>query len=108
VAAVKKALEARETGKAGFAKAKDLPAATAPLEQKIQSLEQSLQKQSSMLPIYVAIWVVVGLAAGCAVMWVVFRRKSPPQSSATTQLYGEAGQHHISCGNEITHTQCLL
>jgi len=81
-AAAKKALEARESAEAGLTKAKELPAATIPLEERVRSLEQEnrslqdeLERTRSMLPIYIVIGVVVGLAIGCAVMWVVLKRK---------------------------------
>jgi len=74
--AVKKALEASESGRASFAKAKDLPAATVPLEQKIQ-------KQSSESLVYIAVTASAGLATGCAITWIMLkRRRVPPVPTA--------------------------
>lgn len=81
--AVGKALEARKSAKEALANAKDLPDATVPLEENVQSLEQekhSLQRElenaRSMSAIYVIVGVVVGIAIGCAIMWFVLKRRS--------------------------------
>jgi len=83
VLAVKKALDARESARAALAGAGDLVLATTPLQEKIRSLEQerqSLEAQirnmQSMLPIYVAVGIMAGVGAGCAIMWVILRKKT--------------------------------
>ncbi len=52
--------------------------AYAQLQEEKQSLLSELQKTQSMLPIYAIISLVVGMAVGCALMWVVLRRKKTP------------------------------
>jgi len=104
VAAVKKALEARESAKSGFSKAKDLPSATAPLEERIQSLQAQLDNMRTMLPIYVILALVSGVAAGFAVPHFVLARRTHREGPAQVETGPptKTRRHCITCGNEIS------
>lgn len=99
--AVKRALEARESSKAVFEKARELPAATVPLMQKISELEDDLARTRSQLPMYLVTGLGVGLGVAVVVFLVMRRQVRRGEESGKTRPYAEALHRCSSCGNEI-------
>jgi len=106
--ALKRGLEAREGSKAGAGKARELPAATAPLEQKIAELESNLTRTRSelaatkgQLPLYLTAGLGTGLVIAVVVFLAMRRQVGRAKESAKTRLYSQPLRRCGSCGNEI-------
>ena len=104
--AVKAATEAKARANMAFDNAVKLPLATQPLQEEIQTLKNEINQ----LRMYIIITLVVGVAAGSAVAYLVLARRihrkevpGLPAQRVETNLkpLTKPRRHCSTCGNEI-------
>jgi len=111
--ALAKALEALEAADLADDSARELPQATAPLEQEIQSLRENVQgltsqvsKLNFLMQVYAIVGTSMGLMFGAFIMWAIYRRRIVSKKIPT----GVQTKRCLYCGAQMPKDDiyCLI
>jgi len=116
IEALTRALEASETADLAKDGARKLPEATAPLEQEIQTLQESVSSLTGevsrlnfLIQVYVIAGICTGLGVGALIMWAMLRRRVVLKKIPAQVLAAET-KHCLYCGAQMPKDDiyCLM